>query len=265
MAGRLGQATWLEYLTGSLESGAAFYRRLAGWEIAEGEGAASARQLLATADGEAVASLLDTTGMLCPMGRTIPTKWEVYLQVDDLDARLERARAAGGEVIDGPREAIGGARLAVVADPTGCPVGLWEGEGFAGRESVGAPGTPVWFELMSMDTRASRDFYQAVLDFDYQGMPGSESEPGGEPGYFTNAGGQEATSGLCSAKEWFPAGTSSFWRWYLAVDSMEEAVAVVREMGGKVLDGPMDSPFGIVATIEDPDGATLQILEGPRG
>lgn len=40
-------------------------------------------------------------------------------------------------------------------------------------------------------------------------------------------------------------------------------VAAVEGDGGKVLDGPVDSPFGRVTTIADPVGATLQLVEPP--
>ena len=33
----------------------------------------------------------------------------------------------------------------------------------------------------------------------------------------------------------------------------------IEEHGGTVLDGPSNSPFGRVATIADPEGATFQI------
>ena len=41
--------------------------------------------------------------------------------------------------------------------------------------------------------------------------------------------------------------------------STESALARVRELGGSVLDGPIDSPFGRITTIADPEGATFQI------
>ena len=37
--------------------------------------------------------------------------------------------------------------------------------------------------------------------------------------------------------------------------------ALARELGGRVLDGPMDSPFGRFATIADPSGGILQIID----
>ena len=39
----------------------------------------------------------------------------------------------------------------------------------------------------------------------------------------------------------------------------------VEEHGGRVVDGPTDSPFGVVATVLDPAGATFQLIQTPEG
>ena len=46
-------------------------------------------------------------------------------------------------------------------------------------------------------------------------------------------------------------------------DLRERRLEVIREHGGTVLDGPQDSPFGRVTTVQDPAGATFQINEPP--
>ena len=51
----------------------------------------------------------------------------------------------------------------------------------------------------------------------------------------------------------------------LFVAEKRAALEVVREHGGRVLDGPQDSPFGRVTTVTDPAGATFQLNEPNRG
>ena len=43
-----------------------------------------------------------------------------------------------------------------------------------------------------------------------------------------------------------------------AVDLLKEKL---KELGGTVLDGPEDSPFGRLATVQDPQGASFQIIQ----
>lgn len=262
MARPVGTPTWIDCSADGLEQSLAFYERLVGWTY-EDTGEETGHYRLASTPAGEVAGLMDTTGMTCPKGEEIPPRWDVYLAVDSVDETIAAARRAGGDVAVGPQDIPGRGRIAVILDATGCPVGLWEDGGFAGFPDSQATGSPVWFEIMSMDVEATRRFYTDVLGFSYVAMPGSDGHEG--PGYFTNGPAESAASGLCDASSWFPAGTTSQWRWYLAVESMDDALGVVRELGGKVLDGPVDSPFGRVTTIEDPAGAGLQILEPPAG
>jgi hypothetical protein len=53
----------------------------------------------------------------------LSTTWLPYVRVLDAKAAVEKARAAGGKVL---REPVGMKRaiVAVVADPTGAPVGI---------------------------------------------------------------------------------------------------------------------------------------------
>jgi len=76
--------------------------------------------------------------------------------------------------------------------------------------------------------------------------------------YATNGAPDSATWGLCDAAGFMPADAAG-WRIYFGVEASEAAIARVQELGGKVLDGPTDSPFGRIATIADPTGATFQI------
>ena len=55
------------------------------------------------------------------------------------------------------------------------------------------------------------------------------------------------------------------WITYFAVANADETVAVVAKQGGKVM-GPIDdSPFGRIAALMDPSGATFKIVQPPAG
>lgn len=53
----------------------------------------------------------------------IPPVWMVYFSVADIDAAIHAVQSAGGQVIDGPRNA-GGARICIIRDPAGAYAGL---------------------------------------------------------------------------------------------------------------------------------------------
>lgn len=57
---------------------------------------------------------------------TLPAVWLAYVNVRDLDLALERALERGGEAIKGPTNMGGSGRYAVIRDPAGAVLGLFE-------------------------------------------------------------------------------------------------------------------------------------------
>ena len=55
------------------------------------------------------------------------------------------------------------------------------------------------------------------------------------------------------------ADVGSFWRIYFCVEDCDATVDRVKELGGALLDGPIDAPFGRIATLADPTGASFQV------
>jgi len=56
----------------------------------------------------------------------LPPHWLYYVQVDDLDASIERAKAKDAKLLNGPMEVPGGARIAQLMDPQGAAFALHE-------------------------------------------------------------------------------------------------------------------------------------------
>ena len=50
--------------------------------------------------------------------------WTVYVTVEDVDACLAKAAAAGAQILDGPTDAEGVGRMATIADPQGARIAL---------------------------------------------------------------------------------------------------------------------------------------------
>ena len=54
-----------------------------------------------------------------PKDMPVPPNWMHYIRVDDLDGAVERVKALGGQVLNGPMEVPGGDRIAQCMDPQG--------------------------------------------------------------------------------------------------------------------------------------------------
>ena len=108
-----GTVGWRELHAGNLETDFAFYSGLFGWKKTDAMdmGPMGAYQLWTAGD--------QPGGM---MGKTehwpMPT-WAYYFNVDAMDATLERVKAGGGKVANGPMQVPGGQWTAQCFDPQG--------------------------------------------------------------------------------------------------------------------------------------------------
>jgi predicted enzyme related to lactoylglutathione lyase len=62
------------------------------------------------------------------------------------------------------------------------------------------------------------------------------------------------------ASAYLPAEVPSNWQVYFNVEDTDASIEKAVSMGATVLDGPQDSPFGRVAMLADPTGATFKII-----
>lgn len=149
-------------------------------------------------------------------------------------ARTGSPRAATGAVEARPAEAAGEAEA---------------------RLQVHAQGAPCWVSLMTTDLPAAADFYAALLGWEF--APGPKrlgpyvrATVDGLP----VAGIGEVDPGLGFPVEWVT---------YFAAEHADSVAARVREHGGTLALGPMDSEqAGRIAVGADPDGAVFGIWEG---
>lgn len=74
--------------------------------------------------GEDVASMYPLSR--AQLERGVPSHWTPYVRVAGLEAAAGRVRDSGGRVIVPPFAVDGIARIALIADPAGALLGLWE-------------------------------------------------------------------------------------------------------------------------------------------
>lgn len=109
-----GSVSWHELMTPDPEAAFGFYSRLFGWERGEAfdMGEMGVYQLF-TVHGVMRGGIMKTTP------ETPTPFWAFYINVEALDAALERVTAAGGTVLNGPVEVPGGSFVAQALDPQG--------------------------------------------------------------------------------------------------------------------------------------------------
>ena len=112
-----GTVIWSELMTTEVEKAKAFYGETLGLGF-EAFGDSNPGYWLATFDGRPIWGLMDMTQR--PGG---PTGWFTYMVVDDVDARVSAAQAAGAQLCMPVFEVPTVGRIAILQDPTGALIG----------------------------------------------------------------------------------------------------------------------------------------------
>jgi uncharacterized protein len=246
-----GTPCWNDLSVSDLKAGWALYSAALGWEIVD-QGEDSGHYGIAMTGGRAAAAVGPK------MMPDQPTGWTTYLATSDVDKAAEAVTAAGGTVMVPPGDVGPAGRMAIAADPTGGVFGLWQAGDMPGFGVANEPGAVGWNDLHSTDPVRAREFYTAVFGYSYTQMEGGQD-------YWTiNGAGPGNTVGAIGAADpALPAGTPSVWMPYFVVADAEAAVAEFTGRGGELISGPMDTPFGRMARVRDPEGALLTIMGVP--
>lgn len=117
--GAPGHVGWHELLATDHKAAFAFYSREFGWAKDEGidMGPMGTYQLFSYG-GLAVGGMMDRPPAV-PM-----SFWNFYFNVDEIDSAIDRVKANGGQVINGPMEVPGGAWIIQGVDPQGAMFSL---------------------------------------------------------------------------------------------------------------------------------------------
>ncbi len=92
-----------------------------------------------------------------------PIAWNTHVAADDLEMVAELARTAGGTVVVPPVDAPPAGRFAVIADPAGATVTVWQAGSRHGAEIVNEPSAWAMSLLSTPDPEGAAAFYEAVF------------------------------------------------------------------------------------------------------
>lgn len=250
-----GTPCWLDLVVDDVGAAQGFYQDLLGWELlpAEGGDTPGRAYLLAHLDGRVVAGV----GQAAP-GTAVPPAWTTYLATEDVATTAEAAAVAGARILVAPSEPRPFGRFAVLADPTGAVVGLWEAAGHIGAEATEEPGTLAWAEVMSHDQQAALDFYATVFGYEYTDMSGPDFQ------YASFAVQGRPAGGVGALSEEMGVDLPPHWMVYLEVLDADRAAEVALSHGGTVVREPWDTPFGRIAVLAGPFGEMFSVLARPQ-
>jgi predicted enzyme related to lactoylglutathione lyase len=120
-----GSWIWSSLITRDPDAAAAFYQTLFGYDVFDSGSGENPNPLQFASNGYARACANVLPG---DPARHHP-HWLNYVRVVDAPAAVAKAVELGGRVLVEPRPHLEGGRMAVVADPAGAPIGLFEWTG----------------------------------------------------------------------------------------------------------------------------------------
>lgn len=245
-----GTPNWVDLATTDRKAARDFYQHVFGWTIEDG-GEESGHYGLAMQHGLPVAGL----GQL-PPGSAVAPAWTTYLAVDDADAAAAAVTAHGGSILAPPTDVGEDGRMAVVRDPTGAVLGLWEAGRHIGANVVNEPNTLCWNDLLTPEPERARAFYAAVFGWIFDPL-----ETSADYGVGRLPDGEEGIGGIGRPDPSLGPDAPAFWLTYFAVPDADQAAGQSHALGATVLAGPFDSPYGRMAVVTDPQGATFAVLQ----
>jgi predicted enzyme related to lactoylglutathione lyase len=247
-----GKFVWYEYIGADLPAAVEFYRKVVGWDIAENNMAGFSYQI-ASVSGYGVAGMMTIPDDAKAGG--VPACWTAYIWVENVDAGLEKVKAAGGRLMKGPFDIPNVGRCAFVTDKQGAVFALFRDAG-GNPPPAPAPNTPGlvgWRELHAADGKAAFDFYAG--QFGWTEATQFDMGPMGVYRLF-DIGGQQG--GIMTKG---PQGPGPCWLYYFNVDGADAAAARAASAGGKVVHGPHEVPGGMWAMqAVDREGALFGLV-----
>ena len=118
---KLGEGSWHELMTTDAPAAMQFYSEVFGWQPSEtmDMGEMGKYQMFNRPHGM-IGGMMNKS----PEMAEVPPFWAIYFLVDDINAAVERVKAGGGQILNGPMEVPGGDWIVNAMDPQGAAFSL---------------------------------------------------------------------------------------------------------------------------------------------
>lgn len=250
-----GTFIWAELVARDTRGAADFYMPLFSWEKEEAplpDGAGT--YAIFSREGKHACGMYEMLPEVRGSGR--PAHWQSYVKVDSADAAAQRAEELGARLAHPPCDVMEAGRMAMIQDPTGAFLCLWQPGAHKGAQIFNRPGALCWNELLTKDTARAASFYAALFGWTTSTAP---TPTGAGYTMFHNAG-RENGGMLEIGPEMGEA--PPHWQPYFAVESCDAALERAKALGGQCAFPAMEVPgAGRFAGVMDPEGAAFVVIE----
>jgi uncharacterized protein len=246
-----GEFCWIELATSNRSAAKSFYSALFGWTARDVPTGPESFYSLLELRGQVAAGALAISPDESAAG--VPPHWHLYVAVASADAAAKKAEELGGKVVEAPFDVADRGRAALLQDPTGAYLSVWQPNKRSGLGVVAEPGTFCWADLNTPDQARAKTFYEGL--FGWKLKPGQDKESG----YLHIVNGEKYIGGVPPARQ-HGAKQPPHWLLYFAAADVDQTVRTAKDMNAKILLPPTDfEGVGRVAMLADPQGAVFAL------
>jgi predicted enzyme related to lactoylglutathione lyase len=245
-----GRLCWHELLTTNPDGALSFYGEIAGWGSQPFDGGDEPYTMWTNGE-KPIGGVMQLPQQAIDAGA--PPNWLVHISTPDVKATVAKAQGLSATVLHEESLPEVGS-FAIMSDPQGAVFAVYQpAADTLGHDGPPAEGEFSWCELPTTDWEAAWSFYSALF-----GWQEHDQMDMGETGiYHMFSRGAHPLGGMFNKP---PEVSVAAWVFYIRVPDCTAAVEKVKELGGKVLNGPMEVPGGdMVAQCMDPEGASFAV------
>jgi predicted enzyme related to lactoylglutathione lyase len=251
-----GSFCWIELATSDQNAAKSFYSSLFGWVVTDNPMGPDDFYTIFKIDGRDAAAGYTLRKEQRAQG--VSPHWMVYVAVDSADQAAAKAAKAGGTVLAPAFDVVDVGRMAVVQDPTGAVLAVWQAKSHSGTGIGHVNGTLCWADLSTPDPARAGKFYSDLFGWK---LEKGDKDPSG---YLHIKNGEHFIGGIPAAVH-RPPNAPAHWMIYFQVGDVAAATAKATKLGAKILMPPQDMEgVGTWSIIGDPQGAVFAIFKSAR-
>lgn len=245
----LGRFCWHELMTTDPDAAQEFYTRIVGWSTQSWEGGETPYTMWMNGEMP-VGGFMELPAEAAADGA--PPCWLAYVSTPSAADTVRKAEELGSAVLHQMSLPEVG-NFATLVDPQGGVIAILEPESDTpGHDGPPSVGEFSWHELATSDWEAAWSHYSQLF-----GWQETSRMDMGEMGFYQMFGrNEQPLGGMFNGPEGMPVG----WLIYICVPDVHTTAGLVTELGGKVLNGPMEVPSGDhIAQCLDPQGVPFAL------
>ena len=249
-----GTFSWIELATTDQGAATRFYSKIFGWSSQDFPIGPNEVYTIFQVEGRDAAAGCTLRPEQLSLG--VPPHWNLYVAVESADATAARATQLGGTVLAPPFDVFDSGRMAVVQDPTGATICLWQPNKHPGTGIAAAHGTLCWADLNTPDQAGAGQFYSDLFGWH---IMKEDEDPAHNYWHIKN--GEEFIGGIPPSSHHKP-GVPAHWMAYFAVSDCDATAAEAKNLGAMLYLPPTDfEDVGRISIMADPQGAALAIFK----